>query len=127
MSATDYILFSSICDTCRSAQEHRARCSTCADFGGYDGNDRLCNREYRIGDVMDWYPNPEARDTWPGDYSFVSELKGAGSVYVTEGCYGECVSCLSQSRFYFLFNNRQIMRLIGKESWNLNLTSVVRS
>ncbi len=74
---------------------------------------------------MDWYPNDEAKDTWPGDYSFVSELKGAGSVYVLEGCYGECTSCRSTSRFYFLFDNRQIMRLVGKESWDLNLNSVV--
>ena len=74
---------------------------------------------------MDWYPNDEAQDTWPGNYSFVSELRGAGSVYVTEGCYGECVSCRSEARFYFLFNNRQIMRLIGKERWDLNYSSVV--
>lgn len=127
MGAINYIFFSSFCEACSSDQEHRAQCSTCADYGGYnDRDDRLCFREYRVGDVMDWYPNEEARDTWPGDYSFVSELKDTEAMYVMEGCCGECSSCHKKSTFYFLFNNRQIMRLIGKESEDLNLNSVVR-
>lgn len=127
MAATNYILFSSICETCNSVEEHRAQCTTCADYGGYDHrDDRLCNREYRVGDVMDWYPNEAARDTWPGDRSFASEImKEVGRVYAIEGCYGECSACRTKARFYFLFNNRQIMRLIGKESLDLNLNSVV--
>lgn len=126
MGAFNYILFSSFCEACNSVQEHRAQCSTCADYGAYDHHDdRLCFREYRVGDVMDWYPNEEAKDTWPGDYSFVSVLPLGKNVCATEGCPGECSSCEMASRFYFLFNNRQIMRLIGKESLELTLISVV--
>jgi len=123
MGGFNLIKFRFRCDSCAQEHDFFAQCRTPKYNSPSDI--RFDGREYfyLIGDVMEWFDEPERERDWPGDYAFVSNLDGP-SVYVIERCWGQCPGCRKAYNFYFFLKDRQIMRLIGHEDANLNDNSV---
>lgn len=124
MGIFNLIKFRFRCDSCSEEQDFFAQCRTPKYHSPsnvhFDGKEYF----YRIGDVMEWHDDPELETEWPGPYAFVSNLRGAGSIYVIERCWGKCPGCGKAYSFYFFIKDRQIMRLIGHEDADLNDNSV---
>lgn len=124
MGIITLIKFRFTCDNCASESDFLAQSRTpkyhSPDRVRSDGRDDF----YQIGDVMEWHDDAESEMDWPSDYAFVSRLQGY-AVYVIEKCWGQCPACRSCYNFYFYIKDRQIMRLIGHESADLNYNSIV--
>jgi hypothetical protein len=89
MGAFNELLIFRTCPCCGQVAELRLQVHAAASFD-FQGTQRLCNREYRLGQRLSWWPK--------GDMNYPDWKMGLGLREISEGvfsesCLGSCGSC----------------------------------
>jgi hypothetical protein len=88
MAAYNWIIADESCPSCQQRGPVRCQTHIASSYDG-DETDRFCDRVYRIGDRMAWWPpGHQAFDLWRED----SE-PGQPPNRAVEACYSECGKC----------------------------------
>jgi hypothetical protein len=92
MAAFNWILLEQECPACHTVALIRCQTHVASDFGG-DERGRFCDREYRLGQPMHWWPPSHPRFMeWRhgGDAGVATRLPRE---MAEEACYGTCAGC----------------------------------
>lgn len=124
MGVVNFIKLRNNCPNCGFHGEFTANISSAAWYGGMGKDDGYYSGEYEIGDVLRWYSEEES-PTWPGNYAFVFQYSETEAAVIDPGI-STCPSCKKRLVFYILINNRRIIRVLGSETDDLNMHSVIK-
>src|ERR1044072_6167446 len=88
MAAYNDLILQAQCPGCGVQSQLRFQMHMAASFDG-DASGRFCQRAYRLGARLAWWPESDARHAaW-----IVENYRVAGTTSVSEKCYGGCPKC----------------------------------
>jgi hypothetical protein len=121
MSAYNWILIDRTCPVCKHFAEIKCQTHAASDYNG-DTRGRFHDREYHIGEEMNWWSKSDHRfNNWK--VNGMIKPNETNSEIDQECCYSECLNCKSNLYVVIRFKlNCPIEILdIGKEQeWPIN-------
>lgn len=87
MAAFNWIVCDYNCPKCGTFTSIKAQCHVASSFDG-DERGRFCDRVYRLGAEMVWWPKSDSR--W-NNWTEGGRPEGDDSLH--ECCYAECTNC----------------------------------
>jgi hypothetical protein len=108
MAAFNWIEIDGECPSCGRAATLRCQTHVASDFGG-DDTGRFCNRVYRLGDPMAWWPRDHRKyASWRED----SEPDQPEDQAV-EACYASCTACGAELYAVLRFHEVKAVEVLG--------------
>ena len=88
MGAYNWVLSQQRCPACRQLSTIKSQLHIAASFDG-DENGRFSNREYHLGDTLNWFTGTRLEKAYDNSYKITPDPPGVA----TECCYSTCNSC----------------------------------
>ena len=114
MAAFNYIETEGRCPACHTRSIVRAQTHVASSFDG-DSSGRFCDRTYKLGDEMAWWPPADGRcEEWHFDAD--PHARPA----VREACYATCTHCRAELCMVLEFQAlrpTQVISITHEEDW----------